>query len=137
MFVRFQSFRFRWKSGARLAREVRFSDFGNKKKLAVQLFATNAPNPPLFTQNSCLLRFVVPVFDGTTSRNSPGRSVLATFRTKKLAVELFATNAPNPPLLNQNSCLLRFRSFGFRRMNDAKLAREVRFGDFWNKKTCS
>jgi hypothetical protein len=81
--------------------------------------------------------FGVPVFEGTTSRNSPGRSVLATFGTKKLAVELFTTNTPNPPLLTQNSCLLRFRSFCFRRMNDAKLAREVRFGDFWNKKTCS
>jgi hypothetical protein len=50
-------------------------------------------------------------------RNPPPRAVLATSRAKKLAVEFFETNAPNPPDLTENSCLVRFRTFDFARQN--------------------
>jgi hypothetical protein len=67
------------------------------------------------------------------SQNSPRRSVIASFERRKPVVEFSATNAPNPPRLTKNLCLLRFRSFGFRRYV-AKFAREGRYSDFWNKK---
>jgi hypothetical protein len=118
---------------AKLALEVRFSDFWNKK-LAVEFSATNAPNPPRLTQNSCLLRFRSFGFRRTNVANSPWRARFSDFWNKKLAVEFSATNAPNPPRLTQNSCLLRFRSFGFRRNKRRKTRLEGRFSDFWNKK---
>jgi hypothetical protein len=52
---------------------------------------------------------------------------------KNLAVEFSQTNAPNPPRLTQNSCLLRFRSFGFRRKNCAKLAIGPLYATFGTK----
>ena len=134
--LRFRSFGFRRKNGAKLSRRSVIATL-SKKNLAVEFFATNAPNPPCLTQNSCLLRFWSFGFRRKTVRNIPGRCIIGTFGTIKLAVEFSATNAPNPPCLTQNSCLLRFQSFGFRRKNGAKLAQEVPCSDFWNKKTCS
>jgi hypothetical protein len=107
--------------------------FGTKK-LAVKFSATNAPTPPLLTQNSCLLRFESFRFQWKNGSKLAREDRYSDFSNKKLAVECSATNAPNPPLLTQNSCLLCFRSFRFRRKNGAKLAQEDRYSDFWNKK---
>jgi hypothetical protein len=46
-------------------------------------------------------------------RNSPPRAILAMVEAKKLADDFSKMNAA--PYLTQNSCLVRFRSFGFGR----------------------
>src|SRR5579859_457995 len=46
-------------------------------------------------------------------QNPTPRAVLATSGAKKVAVDFFQSNAPNPPRFTQNSCLVCFRSFGF------------------------
>ena len=46
-------------------------------------------------------------------QNPTPRAVLATSGAKKVAVDFFQSNAPNPRRLTQNSCLVCFRSFGF------------------------
>ena len=61
-------------------------------------------------------------------RNPSPWAVLATNGAKKHAVDFFKTNAPNPLRLTQNSCLVRFRSFGFGRQNSCETRRR---GPFW------
>jgi hypothetical protein len=166
----------------KLALEGVLATFGTKN-LQLNFSATNAPNPPRLTQNSCLLRFwsfgfrrniaelareetFSPLleqkilqlnfrnertqstlfdpklmfvaflefpFDGTNGAKLAREDRSSQFWNEKSAVKFSATNAPNPPRLNQHSCLLRFRSFGFRRTNGAKLALEGRSSHFWNK----
>ena len=126
--LHFRSFGFRWTNGAKLAREFHFSDFWNKKTCS-RIFCNERTQSTAFDPKLMFVVFSVFWFSMDERRNSPGRPVLATFGTKKLAVEFSATNPPNPPRLTQNSCLLRFRSFSFQRV-----AREGRYIDFWNKK---
>ena len=59
---------------------------------------------------------------------------MATFGTKKLVVEFFATDGPNPSRLTENSCLARFWSFGSGTKNCAKIGRKGRRGHFWYEK---
>jgi hypothetical protein len=47
-------------------------------------------------------------------------AVMATSVAKKVAVEFFKTNAPNPARLTQRSCLVSFRSFSFGRQNSCE-----------------
>jgi hypothetical protein len=56
---------------------------------------------------------------------------------KNLAVEFFATEHTQSTSFDLKLMLLRFRSFGFRHNNGAKLALEGRSSHFWNKKSCS
>src|SRR5579859_5097049 len=83
------------------------------KKFCVDFCESNAPNPPRLTQNSCLVCFRC---FGFAHQNSCETRPLGPFwplvEPKKVAVDLFESNAPNPPRLTQNSCLLCFRSFG-------------------------
>src|SRR5919201_1009295 len=72
-----------------------------------------------------------------TVQKVAGSAVLDTFGTKKLAVEFFETDAPNPSSLTQNSCLARFWSFGSGTKNRAKSGREGLYGHFWYENTCS
>jgi hypothetical protein len=61
-------------------------------------------------------------------RKPAPRAILATSGAKKVAVDFFKANAPNAPPLTQNSCLVRFRSFGFVQQNSC----ETRpLGPFW------
>src|SRR5579859_7407010 len=53
-------------------------------------------------------------------RKPASRAVLATCEAKKVAVDLFESNAPNPPHLTQNSCLVCFQSFGFGHQNSCE-----------------
>ena len=62
---------------------------------------------------------------------------MATFGTRKLAVEFVATDGPNPSRLTQNSCLAHFWSFCSGTKNSAKIGREGSLGHFWYEKTCS
>ena len=79
------------------------------KILAVGFFATDTPNHPYLTQNSCLARFRGFLFqDEKWDENMSGNAILATFGTKILAVGFFATDAPNHLPLTQNSCLAWF-----------------------------
>src|ERR671934_279539 len=95
--------------------------FGTKKH-AVDIFATDAPNPSRLTQNSCSVRFWNFGSGTKTVQKSAERSVMATFGMRKLAVEFFATYGPNPSRLTKNSCLARFWSFGTGTKNWRKLA---------------
>ena len=61
-------------------------------------------------------------------RNPTARAVRATCGAKKVAVDFFQSNAPNPPRLTQNSCLLCFRSFGFGHQNSCGTRPR---GPFW------
>jgi hypothetical protein len=54
-------------------------------------------------------------------RNPTPRAVLATRGVKKVVVDFFESNAPNPPRLTQNSCLVCFRSFGFGHQNSCEI----------------
>ena len=72
-----------------------------------------------------------------TVRKEAGMAAQDTFGTKKLAVEFFATDAPNPYGLAQNSCLPCFWSFGSGTKNCAKSDQEGRSGHFWFEKTYS
>ena len=110
--------------------------FGTKN-LQLDFPQQTHPIHPVWPKTHVCCVFGVSVFDGKMVVKSPGRSIIATFGTKKLAVEFSATNAPNPPRLTQNSCLLHFRTFGFRRKNAAKLTEEDRYSDFRNQKTWS
>src|SRR5579871_4711600 len=56
------------------------------------------------------------------------RAVLATCSAKKNSVDLFESNAPNPPRLTQNSCLVCFHSFGFGHQNSCETRPQ---GPFW------
>src|SRR5579859_7638900 len=55
-------------------------------------------------------------------------AVLATRGAKKVAVDFFESNAPNPPRLTQNSCLVCFRSIGFGQQNSCETRPR---GPFW------
>ena len=59
---------------------------------------------------------------------------MANFGTKKLAVEFFATDAPNPSPLTQNSCLVRFWSFGTGTKTVRKAAGRAAMATFGTKK---
>src|SRR5579871_4940217 len=61
-------------------------------------------------------------------RNPTPRAVLAISGAKKVAVDFFELNAPNPPRLTQNSCLVCFRSFGFGHQNSCETQPR---GPFW------
>src|SRR5919201_1117932 len=100
--------------------------FGTKK-LAVEFFATDGPNPSPLTQNSCLAHFWS-FGTGTKNCAKSGRgAALDTFGTKKHAVEFFAMDAPNPSPMTQNSCLACFWMFGTGTKNCAKIGREGRY----------
>src|ERR687884_23250 len=77
------------------------------------------------------------LFEQKTWRKSTRRAAMDTFDPKKLAVEFFIMDAPNPSPLTQNSCLARFWSFGTGMKNCAKIGSEGRSGHFWYEKTCS
>ena len=81
--------------------------------------------------------FGVSVLVQKTVRKSARRAVLATFGTKKHAVEFFASDAPHPSALTQNSCLAHFWSFGSGMKNCAKNGSEGRSGPFGYERTCS
>src|SRR5579859_3427758 len=53
-------------------------------------------------------------------RNPTLRAVLVTCGAKKVAVAFFESNAPNPPRLTQNSCVVCSRSFGFGHQNSCE-----------------
>src|SRR5579859_4506908 len=61
-------------------------------------------------------------------RNPTPRAVLATSGAKKVAVHFCESNAPNPPCLTQNSCLVCFQSFGFDHQNSCETRPR---GPFW------
>ena len=61
-------------------------------------------------------------------RNPTPRAVLATCGAKKVAVDFFESNAPNPTRLTQNSCPVCFRSFGFDQQNSCETRPR---GPFW------
>src|SRR5579859_3992005 len=61
-------------------------------------------------------------------RNATTRAILATCGAKKITVDFFESNAPNPPRLTQNSCLVCFPSFGFGHQNSCET--RIR-GPFW------
>src|SRR5579859_5573793 len=61
-------------------------------------------------------------------RKPTSRAILSTCEEKKVAVDLFEWNAPNPPRLTQNSCLVCFRSFGLRLQNSSETRTR---GPFW------
>src|SRR5579859_817839 len=61
-------------------------------------------------------------------RNPSPRAVLPTSGAKKVAVDFFQSNAPNPPRLTQNSCLVCFCKFGFGLQNSCKTRPR---GPFW------
>src|SRR5579859_8071880 len=150
------------------------------KKVAVDFFESNAPNPPRVTQNSCLVCFrnfgfghqnsceprprapfwplverkkLQLIFRIERTKSTPfdpklmsgvfsqfrfrspklvgnltPRAVLATCAAKKNSVDLFESNAPYPPRLTQNSCLVCFHSFGFGHQNSCETRPQ---GPFW------
>ena len=105
--ARFRSVGSGTKTVRKLAGRTVLTTFG-AKILTVEVFATDAPNRTLLTQNSCLARFSS---SGSSTKNFvkiglEGRSNL--FGAKKIKVQFFATDAPNPSVLTQNSCLARF-----------------------------
>src|SRR5579859_4846830 len=61
-------------------------------------------------------------------QNPTPRAVLATCGAKKVAVDCFESNAPNPRLLTQNTCLVCFRCFGFGHQNSCETRPR---GPFW------
>src|SRR5579859_7271228 len=55
-------------------------------------------------------------------------AILGTRGAKKVAVDFFESNAPNPPRFTQNSCLVCFRSFSFGHQNSCQTRPR---GPFW------
>jgi hypothetical protein len=125
------------KTRAKPAPEGMFWPRLERKNLQLIFFETNAPNPPRLTKTHVWCVFEVSVsVDKTRAKPAPG-AVLAMVEMKKLVVDFFAMNAPNPPCWTQNSCLVCFRSFGFGRQNSCETRPRVRSGHLWSEKTCS
>ena len=82
-------------------------------------FATNAPDPPHWTLNSCFCGFRsvwvhLSMFRHYTNLGAKGLNWCnqCTSLCHKVASEFFTTNAPNPPHWTLNSCFGAFRSVG-------------------------
>src|SRR5579859_1967192 len=88
------------------------------KKNSVDLFESNAPNPPRLTQNSCLVCFHSFGFGHQNSCETRPRGPF----------DFFESNAHNPPGLTQNTCLVCFHSFGFGHPNSCETRPQ---GPFW------
>jgi hypothetical protein len=86
------------------------------------------PIYPIWPKTHVWCVFAVLVLaDRTRAKPAPmGRS--SYLWSEKNAVDFFETNAPNPPRLTQNSCLVCFRSFCFGRQNSCETRTQ---GPFW------
>jgi hypothetical protein len=99
------------------------------KKVAVDFFESNAPNPTSLAQNSCLECFHSFGFGHQNScETRPRGPFWLLVERKKLRLIFFESKAPNPPRLTQNSCLVRFRSIGFGHQNSCETRPR---GPFW------
>src|SRR5579859_4252909 len=91
------------------------------KKVAVDFFESNAPNPLRLTQNSCLVCFRSFGFGHENSSETRHRgSFWPLVERENLQLIFFESNTSNPPHLIQNSCLVCFHSFGFGHQNSCK-----------------
>src|SRR5579859_2630454 len=81
------------------------------------------------TQNSCLVCFRSFNCRYQNSCETQPRGPFWTLvERKKIAVDFFEANAPNPPCLTQNSCPVCFRGFGFGHQNSCETRPQ---GPFW------
>jgi hypothetical protein len=80
-------------------------------KVASEFFATNAPDPLHWTQNSCLEAFQnVSLLHQSRCKTGRTGAVIVQVRQNKVASEFFATSAPDPLHWTQNSCLEAFQN---------------------------
>ena len=103
-------------------------------------FATNAPDPPYCTLNSCfgvfliiwvhLAQFVVLQH---SVQNGPN---LCKRLWHEVASEFFATNAPDPPYWTLNSCFGVFRTIWMHLGQFVALQHSVQNGPNWCKSSC-
>jgi hypothetical protein len=80
-------------------------------KVTSEFFATNAPDPLRWTQKSCFgVVWTVSLLHESRSKTGQAWCHYRRSSLNKVASEFFATNAPDPLHLTQNSCFGAFRT---------------------------